>query len=59
MVSNPLIPKLEAEPSTGIGLENLSNRWLLATGRRIEVIRTEERFTVRLPLQNPDVPCES
>ena len=59
VVSNPLIPKLEAEPSTGIGLENLSNRWLLATGRRIEVIRTEDRFTVRLPLQNPDVPCES
>lgn len=51
VVSNPRIPKLEPEPSTGIGLENLRNRWLLITGRRIEVIQTESEFTVRLPLQ--------
>jgi len=58
VVSNPRIPKLEPEPSTGIGLENLRNRWLLITGQRIEVIRTETSFTVRLPLQKPDAPCE-
>lgn len=58
VISNPRIPKLEPEPSTGIGLENLRNRWLLVTGRRIEVIRTDSTFTVRLPLQKPDERCE-
>lgn len=53
VVSNPRSPKLEPEPSTGIGLENLRNRWLLITGRQIEVIQTESVFVVRLPLQKP------
>lgn len=53
IVSNPKIPKLDPEPGTGIGLENLRNRWELITGRRIEVISTEELFEVRLPLQKP------
>ncbi len=52
-VSNPRIPKLEPEPSTGIGLENLRNRWKLITGSDIEIIATESTFTVRLPLQPP------
>lgn len=55
-VSNPRRPKLEPEPSTGIGLENLRNRWQLITGRDIAILSTEERFTVRLPLLNPDKP---
>ncbi len=54
-VSNPRAPKLEAEPSTGIGLENLRNRVRLITGRDIEIIDTAAAFTVRLPLQNPDL----
>lgn len=53
VVSNPKIPKLEPEPSTGIGLENLRNRWKLITGRDIEIFDTEKEFTVRLPLQKP------
>lgn len=56
VVSNPKVPKLEPEPSTGIGLENLRNRWQLITGRDIAILSTEERFTVRLPLLNPDKP---
>lgn len=52
-VSNPRVPKMEAEPSTGIGLENLRNRVRLITGRDIEIIDTASEFTVRLPLQNP------
>ena len=52
-VSNPKIPKLEPEPSTGIGLENLRNRWLLITGCRIVIIDDGETFRVRMPLQNP------
>ncbi|MDE5709145.1 MAG: histidine kinase, partial [Alistipes sp.] len=54
-VSNPKAPKLEPEPSTGIGLENLRNRVRLITGRDIEIIDTAEEFTVRVPLQTPAV----
>lgn len=52
-VSNPRAPKLEPEPSTGIGLENLRSRVRHITGRDIVVIDTEAEFTVRVPLQNP------
>lgn len=51
VVENPKRPKPETVRGTGIGLENLSNRWLLITGRQIEVIDAEGTFTVRLPLQ--------
>ncbi len=50
---NPKVPKLEPEPSTGIGLENLRNRWHLITGRSIEIDDDGRTFTVRMPLQNP------
>ena len=53
VVSNPKVPKLEPEPSTGIGLENLRNRWNLITGRDIEIIDTDKEFVVRMPLQKP------
>ena len=54
VVSNPRIPKLEPEPSTGIGLENLRNRWQLITGQTIEILDDGVTFTVRMPLQHPD-----
>ncbi len=54
-VSNRKAPKLEPEPSTGIGLENLRNRVRLITGREIEIVDTEAVFTVRVPLQKPAV----
>ncbi len=53
-VSNPKIPKLEPEPSMGIGLENLRNRWQLITGRQIVIIDDGETFRVRMPLQKPE-----
>lgn len=53
VVSNRKAPKIETEPSTGIGLENLRNRWLLITGRSLEIIDTEREFTIHLPLQRP------
>lgn len=53
-ISNPIVPKLEPEPSTGIGLKNLENRWRLITGRHIEILNDGRTFTVRLPLLNPD-----
>ena len=53
VVSNPKVPKVEPEPSTGIGLENLRNRWHLITGRDIEIIDTDKEFVVRMPLHTP------
>lgn len=53
VVSNQLRPKLEPEPSTGIGLENLRNRWQLITGHDIEIDDSDGTFTVRLPLEPP------
>ena len=50
-IENPKHPKLDVEPSTGIGLENLRSRWQIVTGRDIEIIDEQERFMVRLPLQ--------
>lgn len=49
-VTNPIVPKLEQEPSTGIGLQNLSNRWKLITGQDITIINDGNHFTVRMPL---------
>ena len=54
VVYNRKTPKIENEPSTGIGLINLRSRWQLITGQDIEVIDTDTDFTVRLPLQKPD-----
>ena len=53
VVSNLKSPKLEPEPSTGIGLQNLSSRWRLIAGTDIEIIDNEKEFIVRLPLQKP------
>ena len=53
IVSNRKAPKIEAEPSTGIGLENLRNRWLLIAGREFEIVESDEFFTIHLPLQKP------
>lgn len=52
-IENPKHPKLDVEPSTGIGLENLKSRWQIITGRAIEIVDDAERFVVRMPLDNP------
>lgn len=49
VVSNPVNPKLEPEKGTGIGLKNLSNRWLLLTGKNIGITDDGKVFSVRLP----------
>ena len=53
IVSNRKAPKIEAEPSTGIGLENLRNRWLLIAGEEFKIVESDEFFTIHLPLQKP------
>ena len=53
IVSNPIIPKIETPKSTGIGLKNLSSRYLLLTGHEIVVERSADTFSVKLPLTSP------
>ena len=55
VVANRKAPKIEPEPSTGIGLQNLRSRWQLITGKDIEIRETNEEFIVRLPLQKPQL----
>lgn len=54
IVSNPLLPKIEPTAGTGIGLKNLSQRYLLLTGRDIMVSNDGEAFAVVLPLIQPE-----
>lgn len=49
-IENPKQPKLDVEPSTGIGLDNLRSRWEIVVHQHIEIIDDESRFLVRLPL---------
>lgn len=53
-IENKKNPKLDVEPSTGIGLNNLRSRWQIIAGTDIEIIDEAERFMVRLPLENPN-----
>ncbi len=53
-IENAKHPKLNVEPSTGIGLDNLRSRWQIIAGKDIEIIDEVERFMVRLPLENPN-----
>lgn len=48
IVSNPIQPKKSA-PSPGIGLQNLSNRCRLITGKEIDVKAEAGIFTVKIP----------
>ena len=57
-VSNPKAPRLEPEPSTGIGLENLRSRVRLITGRDIRIVDTADIFTVCVPLRKTDLCSE-
>ncbi|MBO7198628.1 MAG: histidine kinase [Alistipes sp.] len=52
-IENAKHPKLDVEPSTGIGLDNLRSRWQIISGRDIEIIDEAERFVVRMPLEKP------
>lgn len=49
-VSNPLHPKINAGPTTGVGLANLNKRYELLFQRQIVIERTEDTFCVKIPL---------
>jgi hypothetical protein len=48
-VSNTTHPKSLEAKGTGTGLKNLSKRSILLIGRDIEVVKTTEKFTVKIP----------
>jgi hypothetical protein len=53
VVRNNRQPKLTREPSTGLGLENINNRYLHLAGNPIDVQPGEAYFAVSLPLLTP------
>lgn len=52
VIVNPIHEKLDAGESSGVGLENLSKRFELLTGKNIKVEKEKGLFTVYLPLLN-------
>lgn len=50
VIENSVRAKLDKEPSTGIGLENIRNRYLHLTGKNIQVKQENGKFIVMLPL---------
>lgn len=50
VVENNLQPKLQPEPSTHTGLENIRSRYAMLSSRPIQVIMTEKTFRVEIPL---------
>lgn len=50
VVQNNLFKKLDSEASTGIGLKNIQNRYMILHEKDIEVSETHENFIVKLPL---------
>lgn len=49
-VSNPIQPKIMEEPSNGIGLANLADRYRLKWNREVEILDDGKVFEVTLPL---------
>ena len=53
VVTNNLQARPAADFSTHIGLENISKRYEIVTGKKIEIEKTSEYFMVSLPLIQP------
>lgn len=50
MVENNLQPKKNVEPSMGVGLNNIKQRYLRTFGKTVQVSAESDFFTVKLPL---------
>ncbi len=50
VVSNNMQPRESAEPSTKIGLANISKRYWLVSGRQVDINKDNNAFTVSIPL---------
>lgn len=58
VVENRKTPLLKSAAGTGTGLKNLRSRYMLITGKDIEISETAEMFTVKLPLIKPQTKNE-
>ncbi len=50
VVCNPIRLRSYVETSTGLGLENILNRYKLLTYKEVQVSNNKEHFTVKIPL---------
>lgn len=50
IVSNTINPRISVEPSTGIGIPNLEKKYRLISDKPIEIEKSPEYFTIKLPL---------
>jgi LytS/YehU family sensor histidine kinase len=50
VITNSYNPRPSPDTSTGLGLNNIRNRYELITGQTIVVTQTEDEFRVTLPL---------
>jgi len=50
VVENTVKAKIDKDPSTGVGLANIQNRYLHLTGKNIIVKQENDKFAVMLPL---------
>ena len=53
VVRNNFQPKNQVQEGTGVGLENIKNRYALVSQKTVEVVVTKQYFTVALPLLMP------
>ena len=50
VVENNLQPKLDSDPSTGLGLNNIKNRYKFLNEKEVLVLKEKTKFIVKLPL---------
>ena len=50
VVKNKLQPRSTPSMSTGVGLENIMDRYALLTGRHVWAGEADDQFVVRIPL---------
>jgi LytS/YehU family sensor histidine kinase len=50
VIENTLKIKVDKDPSTGVGLDNIRNRYMHLTGNNIIVKQENGKFVVMLPL---------
>jgi len=50
IIANNLNPKLKADPSTGIGLDNIINRFHIVSGQKVIISSVSDKFIIEIPL---------
>jgi len=50
VVTNNIVPKVTRTPSTGLGQKYIRQTYMDLTGKQIEIVKTEETYSVTLPL---------